>query len=81
MNRRFHKPVTVQPGRIDHDRVVIDIKGAAQLLLRDWSLDRSEKHRRAMQRCLDVLRGERPPSYARSAFVAAAKEARILLED
>ena len=76
---RFHKPVVIQPGRIDRDRVVVTIADAAALLLRDWPLADSEKRRDAMQACLQVIRGEKPPRVARQAFIAAAKDARIFL--
>ncbi|WP_312860736.1 DUF982 domain-containing protein [Neoaquamicrobium sediminum] len=62
---RFHKPVRVQPGRIDRDKVVLSTKHAAEILLRDWP-DRGQKKReRAMRACLEVIKGRKPPSYAR----------------
>ena len=76
--RRFHKPVIIQPGRIDRDRVVTSVTEAAEILLRDWPQD-SEKRVRAMQACLDVINGKKPPSVARTAFIVAAKDARIYL--
>jgi ribosomal 50S subunit-associated protein YjgA (DUF615 family) len=76
---KFHKPVVVQPGRLDRDRVVVTIAEAAQLLLRDWPIADCEKRMAAMQACLQVIRGEKPPHVAREAFIAAAKDARIYL--
>ena len=32
-SRRFTRPVVIQPGRIDRDRVVTNVRDAAQLLL------------------------------------------------
>ena len=78
MSRRFHKPVVIQPGRIDRDRVVTTVREAAQILLRDWPHE-SDKRTRAMRACLDVINGHKPPSRARTAFIAAAKDARIYL--
>lgn len=78
---RFHKPVIVQPGRIDRDRVVLTTKDAAELLLRDWPDTAPGKRERAMQACLEVIKGRKPPSHARRAFIAAAKDAKILLND
>lgn len=78
---RFHKPVRVQPGRIDRDRIVLSTKDAAEILLNDWPDKAHQKREKAMQACLDVIKGRRPPSHARSAFIAAAKDARILLDD
>ena len=34
-SRRFTRPVVIQPGRIDRDRVVTNVRDAAQLLLRE----------------------------------------------
>jgi hypothetical protein len=79
--KKFKKPVVVVPGRIDRERVVGDVRHAAIVLLREWPLPSSQAKQKAMEACLDVLRGEKPPSIARSAFVEAAKEARILQDD
>ena len=76
---RFHRPVVVQPGRIDRDRVVVTIADAATVLLRDWPRQNGEKRIVAMQACLQVIRGEKPPRVARQAFIEAAKDARIFL--
>lgn len=78
----FHKPVIVQPRRIDRDRVVVSTRDAAMVLLRDWPDDKArERREKAMRACLAVIRGKKPPSFARNAFIAAAKDARILLHD
>lgn len=79
-HRRFHRPVIVQTGRIDRERVVGDTRAAAEVLLRDWPNEGSRRER-AMQAVLEVIRGEKPPSHARNAFIAAAKEARVLLDE
>jgi hypothetical protein len=79
--KKFKKPVVVVPGRIDRERMVGDVRHAAIVLLREWPLPSSPAKQKAMKACLDVLRGEKPPSIARSAFVEAAKEARILQDD
>jgi hypothetical protein len=79
--KKFKKPVVVVPGRIDRERVVGDVRHAAIVLLQEWPLPTSRAKQRAMKACLDVLRGEKPPSAARSAFVKAAREACILLDE
>lgn len=78
MSRRFHKPVIIQPGRIDRDRVVSTVREAAEILLRDWPQE-GDTRTRAMKACLDVINGKKPPSTARTAFIAAAKDARIYM--
>jgi hypothetical protein len=80
-HRAFHRPVIVQTGRIDRERVVRGTRDAAEMLLRHWPLSESRKRARAMEICLRVIRGEKPPSAARRAFVEAAREARVLIEE
>jgi len=80
-HRLFHRPVVVQTGRLDRERVVASTRDAAAVLLKDWPLAESSKRTRAMEACLSVIRGEKPPSVARRAFVAAAREARVLVRD
>jgi hypothetical protein len=77
--KRFHKPVIIQPGRIDRDRVVETVAEAAEILLRDWPVPDSQHRLKAMKICLDVINGHKPPSKARDAFIVAAKDAQILL--
>ena len=79
-HRAFHRPVTVQTGRIDRERLVLTTRDAAEVLLKDWPLAESRKRARAMELCLKVIRGEQPPHVARRAFVEAAREARVLVE-
>jgi hypothetical protein len=80
-HRLFHRPVVVQTGRLDRERVVASTRDAAEVLLKDWPLAESSKRTRAMEACLSVIRGEKPPSAARSAFIAAAREAKVLVRD
>jgi len=78
-SRRFSRPVVIQPGRIDRDRVVTNVRDAAHLLLREWPDQTSEKRKAAMEACLKVFRGEGSARSARQAFIEAAKDARIFL--
>ncbi|RWO84984.1 MAG: DUF982 domain-containing protein [Mesorhizobium sp.] len=77
--RRFRKPIVVQPGRIDRDRVVLSVSDAAEVLLKDWQTPASKTRLAAIAACLAVIRGDKPPRVARQAFIVAAKDARILL--
>lgn len=79
-HRAFHRPVTVQTGRIDRERIVLTTRDAAEVLLKDWPIE-SRKRARAMELCLSVIRGEKPPNVARRAFVEAAREARVLIAE
>ena len=78
-HRRFENPAVIQAGRIDRDRVTWSTKIALKVLEVDWPQKKCPKRRRAMESCLQVLRGETPPSIARRAIVAAAREARVCL--
>lgn len=79
--KRFCKPVIVQPGRIDRDRVVVTVLDAADVLLHTWPKPNSRARHHAIRACLAVLRDQKPPRVARQAFVDAAKDARIFLGD
>ncbi|MBS3651253.1 DUF982 domain-containing protein [Pseudaminobacter sp. 19-2017] len=78
--KRFHRPVIIQLGRIDRDRVVTSVDDAGRILLSDWQHE-DEERQRAMSACLAVIKGEQPASFARRAFVEAAKSARVLLSE
>jgi len=78
--KRFHKPVVIQLGRIDRDRVVSSVVDASTILLKDWRHD-DERRLHAMSAWLAVIRGGHPPPFAREAFVKAAEAAKVLLSD
>ncbi|WP_198174098.1 DUF982 domain-containing protein [Mesorhizobium xinjiangense] len=80
-NRRFHLPVIVQPGRLDRTIVVTDTRSAADILVRRWRWPRTQRYMRAAECCLEVAKGRKPPHLARRAFISAAREARILIDD
>ncbi|ESY91821.1 DUF982 domain-containing protein [Mesorhizobium sp. LNHC229A00] len=69
MSSRFVRPVVVQVGRHDRERVIFDVNDAATI------------RKLAMDACLQVLRGEARTPVARRAFVTAALEAKILRSD
>lgn len=75
----FARPVVVQFGRIDRDRIVVDVRDAAKVLLREWREDSAERTA-AMKACIAVLKGKKPARVARKAFVDAAEAARVLVE-
>ncbi|TIN49112.1 MAG: DUF982 domain-containing protein [Mesorhizobium sp.] len=52
--RRFRKPIVVQPGRIDRDRVVLSVSDAAEVLLKDWPTPASKTRLAAIAACLAV---------------------------
>ncbi|MER8427036.1 DUF982 domain-containing protein [Mesorhizobium sp. M0643] len=80
MSSRFVRPVVVQVGRHDRERVIFDVNDAATILLRSFPYQ-TKKRKLAMDACLQVLSGEAQPPVARRAFVVAAPEAKILRSD
>lgn len=60
-------------------RVVASTDEASHYLLNRWPVEGGEKYIEARKVCLDVLAGLRAPEDARSAFIAAAVEAGMLI--
>lgn len=76
---RFEPPVTVETGLIGRDRVVRTAREAAALLLGRWPENRGEAYSAALRSCTEVLNGKALAAEARSAFIEAATEARVLI--
>lgn len=76
-DRPFSKMVVVEP-RYAKPRYVRTLVEAARILIKEWPREPSPKHVAAQKAILEALKGNKPPSYARRAFEAAAKEAGIL---
>ena len=80
-NARFETPLTVKSGPNGSDRLLRTAREASDYLLNDWPGKRSPKHRAALQACHDAMAGGKPAMTARRAFVAAAREADVLVSD
>jgi hypothetical protein len=80
-NARFETPLTVKSGPNGADRLLRTAREASDYLLNDWPGKRSPKHRAALQACHDAMAGGKPAMIARRAFVAAAREADVLVSD
>lgn len=70
--------VEIRCGRYRYVRTVAE---AGKVLLKEWPDCRGKKHAAAMKAVLESLKGRHPPSTARKALVAAAREARIMPPD
>lgn len=79
-NNRFETPVTVRSAD-GPDKVLKSAREASDYLLNNWTGKRGPKHREALQACHDALAGAKPAMTARRAFVAAAREASVLVTD
>jgi len=78
-NQKFESPVTIFTDPAGGQIAITDIQSCSQFLLRRWPSKRGDKRRSALQACSDVSSGKRPPEIARRAFIAAAREAGILV--
>lgn len=77
----FRTPVIVEPGVIGRFRIVRGLVDALDVLDGRWPEDRKgQAHEAAVASCRSALDGAIETAVARRAFVAAAKEAGILLE-
>ncbi|WP_442580197.1 DUF982 domain-containing protein [Mesorhizobium sp. ASY16-5R] len=79
-NNRFETPVTVKAAQ-GPDKSLNTAREATDYLLNSWPGKRGPKHREALQACHDALAGTKPAMTARRAFVAAAREASVLVTD
>ncbi|WP_246685814.1 DUF982 domain-containing protein [Mesorhizobium sp. B2-4-6] len=78
-NEKFDQPVTIIADPAGGQETIGDAAACLDFLLRRWRGKRSEKHRAAIQACADTNSGRRPASFARKAFIVAAREAAILV--
>jgi len=77
---QFDTPIIV---KLDATGALLTLRTArdtADFLLSRWTGKRTEKHRAALQACSDVQNAGKPPMSARRAFIAAAREAGVLVD-
>lgn len=79
-NDRFDTPITVKFGPAETEIMLRTARDASEFLLSSWPGKRSERHRAALQACHDATSGEKPPMAARRAFLAAGREAGVLVK-
>ncbi|MEK1850384.1 MAG: DUF982 domain-containing protein [Phyllobacterium sp.] len=61
---------------------VASVEEATEVLLQHWPAEgKGKKYKAARQACLDALEGRETARHARSAFIAAAKEADIYVKE
>jgi hypothetical protein len=78
---RFEVPVTVRQGAAGNQLILKTTREASDFLLNSWPGKKSPKHRAALQACHDAQAGDKPVMAARRAFIAAAREADVLVSD
>ena len=77
----FKNSVVVEPGVIGRFRVVVGPEDAVDVLTGRWPRKTGEKYRTALTTCRQASKGRVKPYLARRAFEAAAREARVLIEE
>jgi hypothetical protein len=78
-NPRFDNVITVRTDPAGGSITLADIAACTSFLLREWPGKRGDKHRAALQACSDASTGRKSADSARRAFVQAAREAGILI--
>lgn len=81
MSGLWSKGVELNIDRFNVCRTIYTTADAAYYLLHKWPAEEGAEYRRARQVCLAALDGRRPANDAREAFLAAAKEADLLVKD
>ena len=72
--------ITIETQRGGKSLNIGSVPEAAECLLMNWPIHDGAKLKVARQKCLDALDGKVTISECRSAFIEAAKEARILVD-
>lgn len=78
-NTRFDTPVVLRSAQSGSDTSVASAREAMDFLLGGWTGKRGPRHRKALQACHDALAGHKTAIGARRDFVAAAREAGVLV--
>ena len=78
--KRFSIPVAVPLG-VAGQRMVFSAWEALECLKIQWPSNHGPKYRKALQSCMDALDGWKSTHKARRAFIDAAREAGVFLED
>lgn len=79
--KRWSRPLSFQVNRSGEFRTITNTSEAATVLSHAWPIARGRSLKSAKRTCRQVLSGERPPSEARNAFIAAAVEAHIFVKE
>jgi hypothetical protein len=76
----FSRPVEVAVGVSGSIHHISNAEQAAELLTGQWRDAGSALHGEALRACRRAIRGDVPADAAREAFIAAAREAHVLVE-
>ena len=76
---KFEAPVIVRSDQAEGQLSIESVEACTDFLLKNWSGKRGDKHRAAIQACADATEGKKPVASARRAFLAAARDAGVLV--
>ncbi len=80
-NDRFDTPITVRAAATGAATLLRTAQEASDFLLSQWPGKKTERYRAALQACHDAVAGDKPAMTARRAFLAAGREADVLVKD
>ena len=78
MHKPFADPILINIDAARNVRTIDSVEQAADFLMSEWSGERDNWHRDALDACLKVLEGHRSTIDAEQAFRAFAEKADIL---
>lgn len=79
-NDRFEEPITVRSPLTGSHQILHTAQEASEFLLTNWPGKKSERYRAALQACHAASAGDKPAMTARRAFLAAGREADVLVK-
>lgn len=79
--QKFEPAVTVLVDPAGGRSMITTTGECMDFLLKRWPGKRGDKHRAALQACMDASSDKKTTATARRAFVAAAREAGVLFTD
>jgi hypothetical protein len=80
MTHSWKTPVVIAIGEPPTETTISTLQAAAWAMIEDWPLDEAPALDAALIACTGAMEGKRKLEDARQAFVAAAKEAGILVK-
>lgn len=79
--KRWSRPISFQTNRSGDMQTITNTSEAVAALDSVWPITRGRTLRTAKRTCQQVLKGKKPPSEARNAFIAAAVEANVYVRE
>ncbi|ATU94270.1 DUF982 domain-containing protein [Phyllobacterium zundukense] len=81
MRKYPFRSVTVATKEVGRYRTITSVEEAGEFLAHDWPAEKGRTHLKARIACLDVMEKAIGVSAAREAFIEAAKESDIYIQE